>query len=168
MKQKHLTRGISVVRMASATIALGLAFGACTPKAEPQVAKTPDNGARPSGSSGRRDVDPQTSAKTDEIVARYVEARGGASKLHAIKSLRTIGTARFGDGDFSIEASYGTVAKRPGGLRVEVTFQGLTAVDAYDGAEAWSTQPFGGRRDPFKQSADEAKGLAVSGSTLMP
>ena len=164
VRQKQLTRGVSVVRLASATLALGVlgvAFGACTPKAEREAAKTPVNATTPpTASAGGRAVDPQTSAKTDEIVARYVEARGGASKLHAIKSLRTIGTARFGDGDFSIEASYGTVAKRPGGLRVEVTFQGLTAVDAYDGAEAWSTQPFGGRRDPFKQSADEAKGLA--------
>src|SRR5712692_3885353 len=45
-------------------------------------------------------------------------------------------------------------------IRSEVTMQGLTAVDAFDGREGWSVKPFGGRRDPQRTSVDEAKGLA--------
>ena len=93
----------------------------------------------------------------DEIVARYVEARGGAAKLEAIRSLRMTGKARFGGGDSPIEASFGQLQKRVGMIRTEITLQGLTAVDAYDGSESWSLSPFQGVRDAQKNSADEAR-----------
>ncbi len=96
----------------------------------------------------------------DEIVAKSLEARGGVDKLRAIKSLRLTGTATFGFGDSSIEASFAVGNKRGGKLRVEVGIQGLTAVDAFDGAEGWKVEPFQGRVDAFKVSADEAKELA--------
>src|ERR1019366_8519252 len=47
------------------------------------------------------------SPELDAILARYVEARGGAAKLHAVRSLRFTGTVRFDDGDFVLEATYG-------------------------------------------------------------
>jgi len=93
----------------------------------------------------------------DELVSRNVEARGGAARLQAIHSLRLTGTVVFGAGDGRIEAKFGQLVSRPGRIRTEVTLQGLTAVDAYDGREAWSLDPFEGRRDAQKSSADEAK-----------
>ena len=53
----------------------------------------------------------------DEVVARYVDARGGAQKLSALKSLRLTGKAVFGGGDFSIEARWAQLQKRPGMIR---------------------------------------------------
>jgi photosystem II stability/assembly factor-like uncharacterized protein len=96
----------------------------------------------------------------DEIVARSIEARGGAAKLAAIRSLRLTGKVQFGGGNFSIEAAVGMLMKRPGMIRTETTLQGLTAVEAYDGAEGWTVQPFQGRRDPQKTSAEELKSVA--------
>jgi photosystem II stability/assembly factor-like uncharacterized protein len=96
----------------------------------------------------------------DEIVARHVQARGGMERIRAIKSLRLTGKVLFGGGDFSIEAAWARAAVRPGRLREEITLQGLTAVDAWDGKDAWSVQPFGGRRDPERISADEARARA--------
>ncbi|MGH9400361.1 MAG: VPS10 domain-containing protein, partial [Thermoanaerobaculia bacterium] len=96
----------------------------------------------------------------DEVVARYVLARGGLPKLQAIRSLRLTGKAVFGFGDSQIEASWGLLQKRPGKIRTEVTLQGLTAVDAYDGREGWSLEPFSGKRDAHKSSADDSKSLA--------
>jgi photosystem II stability/assembly factor-like uncharacterized protein len=96
----------------------------------------------------------------DELVARHIEARGGLAKLQAIHSFRLTGKIVFGGGDFSIEARWAELVARPGLLREEVTLQGLTAVDAWDGHEAWSVQPFEGRRDPERVSADEAKARA--------
>jgi len=93
----------------------------------------------------------------DELVARNVEARGGMAKLQAIQSLRLTGTVVFGAGDGRMEATFGRLLKRPGMIRTEFTLQSLTAVDAYDGREAWSLEPFEGRRDAQKTSADEAK-----------
>ncbi len=96
----------------------------------------------------------------DEVLARYVEARGGAAKLQAIRSLRLTGKLAMGRGERTVEANWGQLQKRGGMIRSEVTMQGLTAVDAFDGREGWSVKPFGGRRDPQRTSADEAKGLA--------
>ncbi len=93
----------------------------------------------------------------DEIVARHVEARGGAERMKSIQSLRVTGKVLFGGGDFSIEAAWARAVARPGLLRDEVTLQGLTAVEAWDGKDAWSVQPFGGRRDPERSAAEEAR-----------
>src|SRR6266536_4833430 len=104
---------------------------------------------------------PAQPAKTltvDEIVARSIEARGGAAKLAAIQSIRLTGKVVFGGG--SIEAAFGLLVKRPGMIRSETTLQGLTAVEAYDGTEGWSMQPFQGRRDPQKTPAENLKSVA--------
>ena len=103
---------------------------------------------------------PAKNLTVDQVVSRYVEARGGMAKLEAIKSLRVTGRLLFGGGDGSIEASLGRVQKRPGMIRTETTLQGLTAVEAFDGQEGWSLSPFQGRRDAQKQSADDARSVA--------
>jgi photosystem II stability/assembly factor-like uncharacterized protein len=103
--------------------------------------------------------EPARAATVDEIIARHLEARGGLTKLRAIQSLRLTGKARFGE-DAGREMAWGVLYKRPGRVRSEVTLQGLTAVEAHDGREGWSMRPFGGRRDPVRSSADDAKQLA--------
>jgi photosystem II stability/assembly factor-like uncharacterized protein len=95
----------------------------------------------------------------DEIVARYVEARGGAARLAAVRSLRLTGKIHLSGRGYSVEAAWGQLQKRPGQIRSEISLQGLTSVDAFDGKDAWSVQPFQGRRDPQRTSADEAKTL---------
>ncbi|HYV66390.1 MAG TPA: hypothetical protein VE964_09115, partial [Myxococcales bacterium] len=95
----------------------------------------------------------------DEIVAKNLEARGGAARIAALQSLRMTGVASFTFGDAKIDTQYAQLQKRPGMVRTEVSLQGLTAVNAYDGREGWEVQPFFGRRDPRRTSADEAKDL---------
>src|SRR5262249_45969418 len=70
------------------------------------------------------------------------------------------GKGVIGGGNFSIEAAFGLLFKRPGMIRSETTLQGLTAIQAYDGAEGWSVQPFQGRRDPQKTPAENLKSVA--------
>ena len=96
----------------------------------------------------------------DQIVAKHVAALGGMARLEAIQSLRLNGKAVFGGGDFAVTAAVSQVMKKPGSIRREVTLQGLTAIDAYDGKDSWNVDPFSGRRDPDHTSADEAKGLS--------
>ncbi|GAC1538181.1 MAG: hypothetical protein NVS2B9_04650 [Myxococcales bacterium] len=96
----------------------------------------------------------------DQIVARHVEARGGAKALAAIQSLRLSGKVVFGGDEGTTTAEWAEVVQRPGLLRSEVTLQGITAIDGFDGKESWSVDPFQGRKDPFRTSADEARGLA--------
>jgi hypothetical protein len=93
----------------------------------------------------------------DELATRNVEARGGLDNLHALQTLRLSGRMRI-NGD-TIELAYVTLLKRPGSIRYEASLQGLTQVQAYDGTQAWQINPFQGRKDPEKLSADDAKGL---------
>jgi photosystem II stability/assembly factor-like uncharacterized protein/outer membrane lipoprotein-sorting protein len=103
---------------------------------------------------------PARALTVDEIVAKAVEARGGLAKIEAIQSVRATGKVVFGGGEFSIEAGFGLLQKRPGMIRSETTLQGLTAVEAFDGQEGWNLSPFQGRRDAQKGSADDARAFA--------
>src|SRR6185369_4129028 len=100
---------------------------------------------------------PARGATVDDIVAKNIAARGGEAKLKAIKSLRLTGKGSFSFGDNQIDISFGQVQKRPGMIRTETTLQGLTAVEATDGKQAWNLQPFQGRRDAQTESADETR-----------
>ena len=93
----------------------------------------------------------------DEIVTRYVAARGGAEKIQALRSVRLTGKLEFGRRSSVVVADWGEIVKRPGTIRDETTMQGLTSVDAFDGKDAWSVSPFQGRRDPQRSSADETR-----------
>src|ERR1700737_1989582 len=97
---------------------------------------------------------PAGALTADEVVARHVEALGGAARLAKIRSVRLTGKARFGFGDFEFAAEWAQLQKRPGMVRTETTLQGLTAVEAYDGRESWSLDPFQGRRDASAHSAE--------------
>jgi hypothetical protein len=97
----------------------------------------------------------QAAAMTaEELVAKNLEARGGEAKLKALTTMHTVGTRRLGGGrDAKIE--FWAIAAK--GYRGEFSLQGMTAVSAWDGHEAWSISPFGGRKDPQKITADDAK-----------
>ncbi|HYM78827.1 MAG TPA: outer membrane lipoprotein-sorting protein [Candidatus Dormibacteraeota bacterium] len=95
------------------------------------------------------------SAQTvDEIIAKNVQARGGADKLKGVQSIKSTATMSMGPG---MEAPGILIQKRPALARLEFTVQGLTAVQAYDGKNAWQIMPFMGKKDPELMSADEAK-----------
>ena len=102
-------------------------------------------------------------ATLEEILAKNLAARGGEAKLRDIKSLKLTGRLVIGGDGFSLEAGWGQIQKRgPGGDmgRSEVTIQGLTQMQAFDGREGWSISPFQGRLDAEKASDDDARGMA--------
>lgn len=90
----------------------------------------------------------------DEIIAKNLQARGGADKLKSVKSIKSTATMSMGPG---IEAPGVLIQKRPMLARLEFTVQGLTAVQAYDGKNGWQIMPFMGKKDPELMAADEAK-----------
>lgn len=96
----------------------------------------------------------------DELVAKNIEAKGGIEKIKAISSLRLEGRMHYSEGSFSLDLGYAQLQKRGGKYRSETSLQGLTAVMAYDGKDAWQIQPFQGRKDPERMVADQAKNLA--------
>ena len=101
----------------------------------------------------------------DELVAKNLEARGGADKLRAIHSQHVVGKMRLGGG---LEAKTESWATAPGHWRDEFSLQGLTAIEAWDGSQAWAINPFEGRRDPQKITADDAKDMIESADFIGP
>lgn len=79
----------------------------------------------------------QAPPTVDTIVARNLEAKGGADALKAI-STTTISCTTTLQG---MPAQMKILAKRPNLARQEVTVQGQTVVIAYDGTRAWMINP---------------------------
>jgi len=100
---------------------------------------------------------PATAPTLDELVAKNIEAKGGAQALHALQSLRRTGKLLVNEG--KIRLAYTQIKKRPLEVRTEATLQGMTAVQAFDGKEGWKISPFQGRKDPERMSADDLKSL---------
>ena len=100
----------------------------------------------------------------DELVARNAEARGGLDRIQAIKSIRFEGSLRFSGPFGSLDLTLLQVKRAPDSVRTEVSVQGLTQVQAWDGKEAWQISPFQGRKDPERMTEDDARGLADDAS----
>lgn len=109
---------------------------------------------------------PALAITADDIIASNINARGGAEQLKAIKSLKREGHLILPGANYDIRTS--TLVARGGKVRNEFTLQGLTEVDAYDGKDAWKIDPFEGRKDPARMSADEAKPLVLQSDMDSP
>lgn len=101
----------------------------------------------------------------EELIAKNLEARGGAAKLQAITSVHTVGTVRVGGG---LDAKIESWAVAPDRYRSDFSLQGMTATQSWDGHEAWAVRPFGGRREPQKLTADDAKTLIEGADVAGP
>jgi hypothetical protein len=93
----------------------------------------------------------------DQLVAKNIEAKGGATALRNLQSLRLSGKLLVQQGQ--IELGYLQIKKRPDEVRNEASLQGMTQIQAYDGKEGWRVSPFFGRKDPERMSADDMKAL---------
>jgi len=88
----------------------------------------------------------------DEVVARHLDARGGAARIKALTSLRMSGSMTGPQGRRALVLRE---VQRPGRIRTEFTFQGVTGVFVCDGADCWQVSPFDGTFDP--EAMPEAK-----------
>src|SRR6478609_5279772 len=93
----------------------------------------------------------------DELVAKNMEAKGGATALKSLQTLRSTGKLLVQQGQ--IELGYLQTKKQPDEVRTEASLQGLTQIEAYDGKDGWRVSPFFGRKDPERMSADDVKAL---------
>lgn len=96
----------------------------------------------------------------DELVARNVAARGGAEVWRSVSSLRLTGRMDVGRG---MLVPYVLEQKSPGKMRLELVFDGETAVQTYDGQAGWKLAPFRGRTKPepmTEAELSEAEGTA--------
>ncbi|MFO1406352.1 MAG: hypothetical protein U1F08_02330 [Steroidobacteraceae bacterium] len=93
----------------------------------------------------------------EELAAKNIEARGGTAALGRIQTVRRSGQLIVNGGQLVL--GYVETRRRPSSVKEEVSLQGLTQVECYDGKEGWRIDPFQGRKDPERTSADDLKGL---------
>jgi len=91
----------------------------------------------------------------DEIIEKRIKAHGGIDKIKGVQSMRMKGKSQME----GIEAPFLLELKRPGKLRMEVTIQGMTLIQAFDGVTGWQVIPFMGSKDPQKMPEDELKSV---------
>ena len=105
---------------------------------------------------------PASSQDAQSLIAKNLEARGGAAALTAIKNITLEGRTIF-PGDFEVTYKE-THARTAGGDtdRLDYGVQGLDIIQAYDGHGGWKVNPLQGRKDAETMSADEARALADS------
>ena len=101
---------------------------------------------------------PAASAQTaEELVAKNIQARGGAEKLKAIKTIRSTGKREIQPG-FSVPIVVEQM--RQSKMRADFTAQGMTGTLAYDGAQGWQVMPFTGKTDPEPMPEEMVKEFA--------
>lgn len=116
-----------------------------------------------------------------EIVERNVAARGGLQAWRSVQALSMTGKMDAGGNTRPTLAVPGAKAppeaakrpkaqvqlpfvmelKRPRKVRVEVKFQGQTAIQVYDGTDGWKLRPFLNRHEVEPYSAEEMKAAAL-------
>jgi len=134
------------------------------PKATPQAAAAPVSL-------------PAMSAQ--QVVEHYVDARGGATAWKAVNTLQFAGKMGAGGATYEAVSKKLTLerkqreemqlpfvlkSKRPYKLRLELTFNGQTAVQVFDGVHGYKYRPYLNRTDWEPYTADELKlALAAPG-----
>ncbi|WP_019990461.1 hypothetical protein [Rudanella lutea] len=92
----------------------------------------------------------------DEVIEKYIAARGGADKLKGVKSVRMeTSTSLMGNDIKSVST---IVAGK--GMRSDATVMGQTITQAFDGTKGWMVNPLAGSNDPQEIPAEMSKSLA--------
>ncbi len=94
----------------------------------------------------------------EELVRKNIQAKGGLEKIKSAKTRVTLGTVKLGR---RRTAAFKEMNMRPDLVRRNISLQGMTAVQAYDGSAGWQTQPFRGRKDPELMGEDNLRDLLL-------
>jgi hypothetical protein len=93
------------------------------------------------------------SQTADDIIDKYVAAIGGLDKISSIKTVKLTGKSMA----MGMDIPFIMTIKKPDKILLEVTMQGMTMKQAYDGTTGWQIMPFGGNKDPEKMNEEETK-----------
>lgn len=102
-----------------------------------------------------------TQMSAAQIAERNVAARGGLQAWRAVNTLVLSGRLDAG-GTKNVSLPFVMTMKRPHKNRLEIRFDGQTALQVYDGAQGWKVRPFLGRDEVDPYTAAEAKSAADS------
>lgn len=90
----------------------------------------------------------------DDVLSRYRAAKGGENweKLESMRMTARIVTQ-------GIELPMTMVTKRPNLMRQDMSFQGISMVQAYDGTTAWGINPMMGSEEPTELTGPMADAM---------
>jgi len=100
----------------------------------------------------------------DDVVRRYLDARGGIVKLRSVQSLRLTGTMELP----GVSAPFALELKRPSRMRTEFTVDGRKGIRAFDGQVAWAQLPLPGERPRPMGPEDALEARAQADVDLSP
>ena len=92
----------------------------------------------------------------DDIVAKHIEALGGAEAIAKVQTIRVTGSMSMGMGDAPVVVEF----KRPDKQRTDFFVMGMSGTRAYDGAHGWQVMPFGGNTSAELMPDAEARSMA--------
>jgi outer membrane lipoprotein-sorting protein len=107
--------------------------------------------------AGARLAAQNAAQSVDDIVARNVQAKGGADKLQAVQTMKQTAHVAFQN----ITGTITVYGKRPNLLRQEMVVGGQKIISAFDGTTAWSVNPFMGSPDPAPITGPQAADIKV-------
>jgi len=90
----------------------------------------------------------------DDVVNKFIEARGGKAKWDQLTSLKMTGNIDIGP---NMKAPFTILMKDKTKFRFEMEIQGMKMIQALDGDSGWAIVPFGGKKDPERMSPDDVK-----------
>src|SRR5712692_420468 len=95
-----------------------------------------------------------------QIVDKNVAARGGLQAWKAVQTLSLSGKLEAG-GTQNTELPFALEMKRPRKTRLELQFNGQTAVQVYDGVNGWKLRPFLNRHQVEPYTPEELKAASM-------
>ena len=95
-----------------------------------------------------------------QVVEKNIAARGGLQAWRNVKTLSMSGKMEAG-GKQNVELPVVFDLKRTRKTRIELQFEGQTAVQVYDGVNGWKLRPFLNRRDVEPFTTDELKAASL-------
>jgi outer membrane lipoprotein-sorting protein len=104
----------------------------------------------------------RTLAQTaEELVGKNIQAKGGLNKIKSAKTRLTVGKVKGAGRRRATVVAFKQMNMRPNFYRQNLSMQGMTAVQAYDGSVGWQTNPFRGRKDPELMGEDNLRDLLM-------
>ena len=100
---------------------------------------------------------PVSAQTVSQILSKVYVARGGLTRIRALRSERVSGTISFGSeasGPFNVEL------KRPMKMRMTLNVQNQTMIRVYDGTQGWANNPFAGKLNPDSMADEDLKNIS--------
>lgn len=93
------------------------------------------------------------SQTVDEVINKHTDAMGGLDKIMAVKTVKFTGMFSGMGADIPVTM----VIKRKDKIKMDMSFQGMSMTQCYDGSMGWQVNPFSGKKDAEKMTAEETK-----------